>query len=411
MARISTHRSPPRLRLVEETPPVATRRELRVLHVANGNDYSGIARVMDLLALRLPDWGVRVGFACLRLGEFAEARESSEVPLHDISMKGRGDMSVVPRLARVAREGEYDLIHTHGPRAGLVGSAAALAARLPLVHHLHGCTLEVWPGRARNLVNVTIERAVLARAAAVVAVSEDLHDYLRRQRVPPVRLFVVPNGVPSTHEPVRLRAPAGTWTIGTVARFRSVKGMTVLFHALAQLRRRDVDLCFRGIGDFEPPAHRDELDALASRLGVADLIEWRGFRRDVAAELAALDIFVLPSFSEGMPMSVIEAMAVGVPIVATRVGGVPELLHDGLEGLLVAPGDPAALAHAIGRLVDGSVDAQALRSSAYLRQHELYTDDAMAARLAAVYRSVLAGVRIARSVDRAPDARASAVAG
>ncbi len=384
------------------------RRELRVLHVGNGNDYSGIARVMDLLGRRLPDQGVQLGFACLRLDKFAELRESSDVPLYDIPMNGRGDVSVVRRLASVAREDGYDLIHTHGPRAGLVGSGGALAARLPLVHHLHGCTLTVWSSRARNLVNVAIERAALARAAGVVVVSEDLRRYLRRQGVPAARLFVVPNGVPPTAEPGPWQSPPATWTLGTVARFRSVKGTTVLLRALAELRGRGVDLRFRGIGEFESPAHRAALDALALRLGVMDLVEWRGFRHDVHAELAALDIFVLPSFSEGMPMSVIEAMATGVPVVASRVGGVPELVRDGIDGLLVPPGDPLALADAIARLVNGSVDAQALRSSAYLRQRELYTDDAMATALAAVYRKVLGSERVE---DPTVDSDASAVAG
>ena len=127
-------------------------------------------------------------------------------------------------------------------------------------------------------------------------------------------------------------------------------------------------------------------------MGVADLIDWRGFTREINAELSAMDLFVLPSlFGEGLPMVVLEAMAVGVPVVATPFSGTPEAVRDQIDGLLADPGDAASLSAAMGRFIEGSVDWQVMRSTAHARQTEHFSDYSMAAGVAGVYRRVLSG--------------------
>ena len=134
------------------------------------------------------------------------------------------------------------------------------------------------------------------------------------------------------------------------------------------------------------------MHALAQRLGIASLVDWRGFRSDVSAELSTMDIFVMPSvLREGLPMVLLEAMAAGVPIVGSRVEGIPEVIRDREDGLLFTPGDAADLARAVARLVDGDADRDALRESAYRRQVSRYSDRSMAAGVAQVYAHVLAG--------------------
>ena len=125
-------------------------------------------------------------------------------------------------------------------------------------------------------------------------------------------------------------------------------------------------------------------------LGVADCLEWTGFSRDVPGELARMDLLVFPSvLAEGLPMVLLEAMAAGVPIVASRVDGVVEVIDDGRQGLLVPPGDPAALAAAIERVIRDDADVPALRAAAWLRQRVEFSDRTMAEGVAAVYREVL----------------------
>jgi glycosyltransferase involved in cell wall biosynthesis len=119
-------------------------------------------------------------------------------------------------------------------------------------------------------------------------------------------------------------------------------------------------------------------------------IDWRGFQRDVQSELDAMDLFVLPSlFGEGLPFVLLEAMSAGVPVVGTDVEGIPEVLRNEQDGAIVPPGDADALANAIRRIVDGDLDWQALRSSAFQRQITGYTDVTMAAGVAKVYSAVL----------------------
>ena len=146
----------------------------------------------------------------------------------------------------------------------------------------------------------------------------------------------------------------------------------------------------RVVGKFETPEYECAIRKRTADLGVADIIDWRGFTRQINAELAAMDLFVLPSlFGEGLPMVVLEAMAAGVPVIATQVSGTPEAVRDQVDGLLASPGDVPSLVAAIGRFVEGSVDWQTMRSNAHARQTERFSDYSMAAGVAEVYHRVL----------------------
>jgi glycosyltransferase involved in cell wall biosynthesis len=174
--------------------------------------------------------------------------------------------------------------------------------------------------------------------------------------------------------------------------FRPRKGIEVMLEAIALLKSRGMSVRLRAVGGFETPEYEREAKDFTARLGLEDSVEWTGFRRDVDAELDAMDIFVLPSLiSEGMPMSVLEAMAAGVPVVGTRVDGVIDLIRDGVDGLLVSPGDAGDLADALLKIISGAVDWSRLREIAHRRHAEMYSDQTMAAGVAAVYDEILAG--------------------
>lgn len=374
---------------------------VRVLHVINGEHYAGAERVQDLLALRLAEFGYEVGFACVKPDRFPALRQSREAPLHELHAASRMDPRAAWSLLGIIRREGYALVHAHTPRSLLAARPAALFAGVPLVYHVHSPTSRDTTHRVRNWLNTTAERACLAGVPKLIAVSESLGRHMQKSGFAADRICVVHNGVPAqvvsacrTGTDLEWRAPArqaGTaWTLGTVALFRPRKGLEVLLDALALLRNDGLDVTLRAIGAFETPGYEAEIKSHAERLGIMPHIAWAGFARDVNAELARLDLFVLPSlFGEGLPMVVLEAMAAGVPVVATRVEGVPEAIRDGVDGLLSAPGDPTDLALSIARIVRGETEWSALRDSALVRQAEHFSDRSMAAGVARVYDEVL----------------------
>jgi len=366
-------------------------RAVRVLHVINGEHYSGAERVQDLLAGRLPEVGFEVAFACVKPGRFAQVYSARNAAIHQTAMRGRWDLRPVRRLARIVRAGGFALVHAHTPRTALVGAIASKLAGVPFVYHVHSPTARDSTFRWRNRANAWVERIALARAAAAICVSESLAGRMRCDRGLRDRVCVVPNGVPC-REPRAVRPAAQSdWTLGAIALFRPRKGMEVLLESLAVLRGQGLPVRLLAVGDFETGAYGQQLLELTETLGLHGAVHWTGFTPNVDAQLARMDVFVLPSlFGEGLPMVVLEAMAAGVPVVATRVEGVPEAIRDGQDGLLAEPGDPASLARAVARFVRGEVHWQALRTSALDRHARCFSDRAMAAGVAEVYRRVLA---------------------
>jgi glycosyltransferase involved in cell wall biosynthesis len=306
-------------------------------------------------------------------------------------MRSRFDLRVVKRIADLVRNEDYDLIHAHTPRTALVGRLAARKAGVPFVYHVHSPAGRDSTRRLLNWINGSVEWAVVRGADRLIAVSPSVREYMIGRGISPDRIICVPNGVPTTNLQIDRRPPTGTWTLGVVALFRPRKGVEVLLEALAMLRSRDVNVRLRAVGGFETPGYKAEVLGLADRLGLADAVDWIGFTRNVNRELAKINVFTLPSlFGEGLPMVVLEAMAAGLPVVASRVEGVPEAVVHRETGLLVEPGSVSQLAQAIEEIVMGEVDYGTLSRGARARHAEAFSDTTMAGRVADVYRGVLA---------------------
>ena len=371
------------------TPPaIATR---RVLHVINGEHYSGAERVQDLLAEELPACGFNVSFACVKPDRFAVARHYQQATLYHTPMRGRFDWKCGRELAKLIRREDFALVHAHTPRSLLAGAIAAREAGVPLVYHVHSPTGHDSTRRLQNFINARMERWLLRRAAKLVAVSPSLAELMIRQGFAPEQVVYVPNGVPAV-APINRRRPTATWTLGMAALFRPRKGIEVLLGALALLRSQGYDVRLRAIGPFETSAYEREVHALVSQLNIADAIDWTGFVSDVHAELRQVDLFVLPSlFGEGLPMVVLEAMAAGLPVVASNVEGIPAAIRDRLDGLLVEANDPQKLAATIAEIIKlaSSHDYAAMCNNVRERHAAQFSAAAMAANVARVYHEVL----------------------
>lgn len=382
--------------------PASRRRVHKVLHVINGEVYGGAERALDLLAEHLGRFGFEPGFACLKPALFPKVRHARQAPLYEVPMRGRADLRPVGQLLRIIRRQGYSLVYAHTARSVMMAGLASKLAGVPLVYHVQSPTSRDTTHRWKNRINALVERLSLVRASALIAVSESLAADLRRRGLAEQLISVVPNGVPC-REPVPARSighpnvpPRGSsaakaeWTLGTVALLRPRKGIEVLLRALAILRSQGFPGRLRVTGPFETPEYERRIKRLTEELGLCAVVDWTGFTRDVDAELARMDLFVLPSlFGEGLPLVVLEAMAAGVPVVASRVEGIPEAIRDGRDGLIVEPGDPQDLAAALRRVISGQVDWRALRASALARHAERFSEVNMAAGVAKVFRRVL----------------------
>lgn len=357
-----------------------------VLHLVNGEFYAGAERVQDLLALRLPEFGYSIGFVCLKEGIFPENRLASEVPLKTFAMRSSVDLRWVPRLAKLIREDGYRLIHTHTVRGALLGQLASAMSGVPMVHHVHSPTDEDTENRFRNLRNSLVEKASLGRARKLLPVSSSLCDYLLDRGYRKDDLRLVCNGVPVQDVCRGERSPDEPFTVGTVALFRPRKGLEVLLDAISLLANDGLEVGLHAVGPFETDDYRQHILDRVRKLGLQSRVHWTGFTEDVTAEFRNMHAFVLPSlFGEGMPMVVLEAMAAGVPVISTRVEGIPQAIRDGREGLIVEPNNADALAASIRRIAIGEIDPASLGDAGRQRQQQQFSDVAMARAVSEVY--------------------------
>jgi glycosyltransferase involved in cell wall biosynthesis len=303
--------------------------------------------------------------------------------------------SVLPwgRLYQLLAAERIDVVHAHMPRASVPGSILARLARVPVVvSHEHGSWLD------GKRVRPFLDRNVVARlSTTMLAVSEwDRQQLIEHEGIPPTRILVMPNGIappPSggRAELADLDVTAGTAVIGAVGRLFEVKGYDYLIRAVALLkaRRRSLRCVILGEG----PEDR-RLQRLIADLGVGEEVRLIGHRQNVAEIVRALDVAVLPSRAEGSPLVVLEYMALGAPIVATAVGGVPELIDDGVHGLLIPPRDPGALAQAIDRLLEDRSLAARLGAAARKRQCAEHDLDTVVSRLERLYLALARDSRV-----------------
>ncbi|TWT88870.1 Glycogen synthase [Pseudobythopirellula maris] len=371
------------------SPAAPPEQTLSVLHVVNGEHYAGAERVQDLLALGLPQQGCGVAFASLVRGRFGDCRRSTDTPLHELTMRGKADLRVVRQVARLAKQGGHDLLHAHTPRSAMVAALAARMTGLPWVYHVHSPTSRDSTHRLTNWVNDRVERWAVRSAARLITVSPTLTDHMVASGAPREKIRCVLNGVPAVDARPR-HDPLGPWVLGMVALFRPRKGAEVLLDALADVRADGHDVALRAIGGFETPDYGEHLIDHMQALGLTDAVRWTGFTTDPLAELAKVDALVLPSlFGEGLPMVVLEAMAAGLPVIATRCEGTVEAVAEGQTGLLVEPGDREGLSAAITELVTDRLDYPAMSRRSITRHAERFSDTAMARNVAEVYREAL----------------------
>jgi len=333
------------------------------------------------LVRKLAERGHDVTVVCPRGRQFTREleRQLPGVRRWAPRMWGKLDPVTLMRLAQRLRREQVQVLHTHLSTASLIGGLAARLAGVPAVATVHGLN----------------SRTCFMHAREIIAVSQAVRSHLAAQGVPESRLRVIYDGIDLQHyreapDPAPLRARLGVapqdMLIGSVGRLGREKGNAYLIEAAAILWTRErlpVRVLLVGEG-----RERRALQEDARRCRIADRVIFAGFQREVVAYQAALDVLCLPSLKEGLSLSALEAMALGRPVVASRVGGTPEVVADGQTGVLVEPANPEALAAAIARLLRDPEEARRMGEAGRERVERVFDIEQMVDRIEQVYAEV-----------------------
>ena len=327
----------------------------RVLSLTVGFGIGGAEQLLLEVAPRLVERGFDVRACALKgPGPMMAELETAGIPCTALGATGRRDLRVVFALAAQLRRERVAILHTHNFLANVAGRIAGRLAGVPVIISAHHDT-DVWMKPHHRL----IERLTARLSDRVVACSDEVRDWaVRRIGLPASRVLTLRNAIaPLTRASAADRAAvraelgldAADLAVGTLGRLHEPKkGLAVFLEAAGRIASGAPRARFVLAGDG--PA-RAALEERASAPDLAGKVRFAGARRDVRRLLAAYDLFVQPSLGEGFGLTLLEAMAMELPVVATAVGGHPGIVRDGIEGVLVPPGDPQALATAVRDLL------------------------------------------------------------
>ena len=316
------------------------------------------------------------------------------------------DMAALRQILRIIDRERPAIVHTHTSKAGFTGRLAARIARVPaVIHQPHGHIFYGYWGPSRTKFFIALERLAARWTDRMITLTDrgrDEHLALGIGTAPQYR--VVPSGVPTAAirgvapsrdvARARLGLAASAFVVVGVGRLVPVKGFDLVVDALPRVVAARRDACVILVGDGP---ERDAIEARAKALGVASHLRLPGAVDDVVPYLAAADVLAAPSRNEGMGRAIVEAMALGVPVVAASVGGIPDVV-DAACGRLIPPGDAAALGDALAELAAPMLRAKL--AEAARRRAEAFSDEVAAARMRDVYDELVAAKRLARPERR-----------
>ncbi|MDH5220481.1 MAG: glycosyltransferase family 4 protein [Betaproteobacteria bacterium] len=319
-----------------------------ILLVIDDASIGGGQQHVLTLAERLTARGVKVAVVCEASGYLVDELHRRAIPHHALRQPERPSLRALADATGVIRASGARLVHTHGGTAGFYGRLAARrAGDVRAVHTYHGIHYLHQKSVHKRVLHRAIDRFLLRWTDEVICVAKSDRDLALKEGLAlPDHVSVIYNGIePSRFEPRGAKGRAhDRFIVGTVGRLHEQKGHAHLLEAAALVRRALPQVQFRIIGDGPL---RGQLEAQARMHRVDDVVEFLGARDDVPEQLRQFDLFVLPSLWEGLPYVLLEAMAAGVPVVATDVDGVREVIADRAEGVLVPPRNAQALADAV----------------------------------------------------------------
>jgi glycosyltransferase involved in cell wall biosynthesis len=367
--------------------------KIHILQVIGGNEIGGAEKHLLALCRELnknPEQ-FEVSLVCLCEGPLKENAENEGIAVYSIPMRNSLDLTIIWKLTKLIKYLNIDIVHTHGSRANLVARLAAKRLGLPIVTTVHSSLAQDYKSRWAALAAVTLDKLTTPWATRVITISNYLQQEVKNRgakRVTTIYNGIDPQALQGINLVDHLLQELGMHTegplIGTIGRLHPVKGQHYFLEAAALVATSHPTAKFILVGDGPLEA---ELRGQTRALGLEDKVIFTGYYPHVERILAVLDVFCLPSLAEGMGLVLLEAMYFGKPVVASNVGGIPEIVKSGVNGLLVPPADARLLATAISRLLDDPTLAAKLGASGQTT-FEQFSLDKMVQRTGNLYKEL-----------------------
>lgn len=361
--------------------------------IEGGARYGAAVSVMNI-AEGMRQTNVEVEFGVFKNRPLGDALREHGFKVHEIEAERRFDIGAIRQLMKLFASERYDIVHTHLSRATVNGTFAARLARVPVVSTIHGMN----------------RKYTYTLANHIMTVSEAAKRHLVSQGVPASRVTAVYNCLPlepfaDMPDSESAKASYGfskrQVVLGTISRAHEQKGIDVAIGAIPVLRSRGIDAKYLFVGDGP---HLGKFREQVAKLGIEEHVSFPGFSDDVASTLAAMDYFLFPTHKEAFGISLLEAMAARVPVIASDVGGVPEVIAEG-SGILVHDGTPEAYANAVVSLLDKPQQREEIIRAARRRVETVFSPERTAASVEQVYRLTI------RQAELAPKRRFREVSG
>lgn len=369
-----------------------------VLHLIDSGGFYGAEAVILNLCLGLRETDCPTIIGCFSptgqpkpdLGVLAVKKG---IRVRYVPMRLKFDWDAIGFIHRIVEEENIGIIHSHGYKASFYALILHMIYRIPYIITCHLWTGETW----RYHLYIVMERFAMRFAHQVVAVSHPIADDIRRWKMNRRNVMVINNGIDieryaeeiDGNDPIRFREELGlrngTRLIGTIGRLADQKAQHYFLEMAQKIHALHDDVEFILVG--EGP-RREYLEKLAGRLGLGDAVHFLGFRSDAVQILKMLDIFVLSSIDEGLPIVVLEAMSVGVPIVSSEVGDIPRVIESGRNGILCPKGDVITMTQAVLELLHDQARATELRDNAKIAVHEKFSLATMTQRYYGLYSTI-----------------------
>lgn len=338
--------------------------EIKVLHIDSEKSWRGGQQQAAYLNQSLVEKGIFTNFICQPSSKLYKYFCNNGLPSVPLRMRGELDVKAAYKIAGICRKNGYNILHLHSAHSMAIGLLAKLFHRqLKLI------------GMKR--VDFRISKNFLSRVKyssgwmdKIVCISEAIRNVLIEDGIPKAKLMTIHSGIDinkfsenkkSTSIREEFNIPAKNILIGTIAAVVGHKDYPNLLKAAEKVITKYEDVTFLAVGEGKD---MDQTKALSAGMNLKDKFIFTGYRSDVGKFLKSFDIFVLASKMEGMGTSLLDAQAVGLPIVATKTGGIPEIIEDGLNGLLVEPQNPDALADSMSRLIEDTELRESLNKGA-----------------------------------------------